>query len=119
MPLVNDGKLRVRFVVVGFLKPGSVGKAEAILSAQDPATAMALNEARFDTQTEEGGIAPDTTPSAAITAAVRSNTALLASSGELATPTVLWRTGPHQWHLLHGVPGNWLETVLPTLKGGA
>ena len=102
-PLIDAGKLRVRYVVVAFLKPSSTPKAAAILGAADPAAAMAKNEKGFDTVTEEGGIAPAQNPAAATLSAVENNTKLLGESGEMATPTLIYCNPKGEPTLVHGL----------------
>ena len=101
--LIEAGKLRVRYVVVAFLKPSSTPKAAAILGAADPAAAMAKNEKGFDTVTEEGGIAPAQNPAAATLSAVENNTRLLGESGEMATPTLIYCNQKGEPTLVHGL----------------
>jgi len=101
--LIDAGKLRVRYVVVAFLKPSSAPKAAAILGATDPAAAMAKNEKGFDTVTEEGGIAPAQNPAAATLSAVENNTRLLGESGEMATPTLIYCNQKGEPTLVHGL----------------
>jgi len=101
--LIDAGKLRVRYVVVAFLKPSSAPKAAAILGATDPAAAMAENEKGFDTVTEEGGIAPAQNPGAATISAVDNNTKLLGESGEMATPTLIYCNQEEKPTLVHGL----------------
>ncbi|WP_291524193.1 thiol:disulfide interchange protein DsbG [Acidithiobacillus sp.] len=101
--LIEAGKLRVRYVVVAFLKPSSAPKAAAILGATDPAAAMAENEKGFDTVTEEGGIAPAQNPAAATLSAVENNTRLLGESGEMATPTLIYCNQKGEPTLVHGL----------------
>lgn len=88
-PLVNSGKLRVKVVPVGFLKASSVAKATTIMMSPNPSDAWALNEAHFNTAAEEGGIVPAKVLNAQVENNVKSNTALLASTGGVATPTVI------------------------------
>ncbi|WP_414041896.1 thiol:disulfide interchange protein DsbG [Acidithiobacillus sp. M4-SHS-6] len=102
-PLIAAGKLRVRYVLVAFLKPSSAAKAVAILEASDPAAAMAANEKGFDEATEEGGIRPARHPDQATLAAVENNTKLLSESGEVATPTLIYCNAQHQAVLTHGM----------------
>ena len=102
-PLIEAGKLRVRYVVVAFLKPSSMPKAAAILGAADPAAAMAKNEKGFDAVTEEGGIAPAQNPAAATLSAVENNTKLLSESGEMATPTLIYCNSKGEPTLVHGL----------------
>lgn len=121
-PLIAAGKLRVRYVVVAFLKPSSAGKAAAILGASDPAAAMAANEKSFDEATEEGGIAPAQHPDQATLAAVENNTKLLSDSGEVATPTLIYCNAQHQAVLAHGLDSSSLADFVQhigSLENGA
>jgi thiol:disulfide interchange protein DsbG len=106
LPLVKAGKLQMRVTMVGFLKPSSADKAAAILSAKDPAKALAYNEAHFVTSTEEGGIKPITAQQPATTAAVGSNTGILIKTGQEATPTVIFCNKTGGFKMIHGIPGN-------------
>ncbi len=120
-PLINAGKLRVRFVIVGFLKPDSAPRAAAILGAKDPQAAMAENEKGFDAATEEGGIKPMDNPPPALRAAVENNTKLLAKSGELATPTLIYCDKKTGLKVIHGLPQEGLTGLmgeLGNLQGG-
>lgn len=121
-PLIAAGKLRVRYVVVAFLKPSSAGKAAAILGASDPATAMAANEKGFDEATEEGGITPAKNPDPATLAAVENNTKLLSESGEVATPTLIYCNAHNQAVLAHGLDRSSLADFvdhISSLENGA
>lgn len=115
-PLVAQGKLRLRVVMVGFLKPTSPGRAAAILMASDPAKALATDEHAFDTTKEEGGIAPATDIPAKVKSAVAANTELLAKSGEVATPTLLYRDHTGAWQVMHHGPTGGLADWLKQLK---
>ena len=103
-PLIASGKLRVRYVVAGFLKPSSAGKAAAILSAPDPAVAMAKNEKNFNVETEEGAIHPDANPSPVVRSEVEKNTQLLQDSGQEATPTIVYCDKDGKAKISHGMP---------------
>lgn len=89
-PLVEAGKVRVRYVVIAAIKPSSPARAAAILAAKDPAKAMKLDEEKFNVKAEEGGISPLKTPDPAAEAQVRANTALMASAGKVSTPGLLY-----------------------------
>lgn len=83
------GVIRIHWVPVGYLRPDSVRKAAAILSAPDPVEALTRNEDHYDFQRESGGyLMPDSVPAAAI-AAVKANTASDAFNHPIAaTPTL-------------------------------
>ena len=87
---VDDGTLKVHIIQVGFLKPSSLGKAAAILSAKDPAAALAEDEFKFDVSAEEGGIAADTSNAQAVKQ-VRENNAWMGARGIEGTPYLLYR----------------------------
>ena len=110
MPLVKAGRVRVRFIPVAFLKPSSAGKSAALLAAKDPAAAMAKNEKDFDTTREEGGIAPVVNP--ALKAKVKTNTALLAKTGQVATPTLIYCDRQGKPVLLQGLPEDAISRMM-------
>lgn len=87
---VAEGKVRVKVVPVGFLKPSSPAKAATILAAKNPAEAWANNEKGFDLHTEEGSTKPLSHIPAVDEAAVKANTQLLHQTGETATPALLY-----------------------------
>ncbi len=121
-PLIDAGKLRVRYVVVAFLKRSSGPKAAAILGAKNPAIAMAENEKGFDEGTEEGGIKPAQNPGAATISAVENNTKLLSESGEMATPTLIYCDQKGEPTLVHGLDKESLQDFVAhigNLQNGA
>lgn len=90
MPLVNQGKLRVRFVIVGILKESSVPRGVAILASDDPAAALAKDEKSFDKRHEEGGMAPATGDHPEAEAKLREVTQLMHAAGPVSTPALLF-----------------------------
>ncbi|MGA7801831.1 MAG: thiol:disulfide interchange protein DsbG [Gammaproteobacteria bacterium] len=54
---VDQGKVRIHWILVGFLKKSSAGRSAAILAAADRAKALTQDEEHFDLKHEEGGIA--------------------------------------------------------------
>ncbi len=115
MPLVKAGRVRVRFIPVAFLKSSSTGKSAALLSAKDPAAALAKNEKGFDVAREEGGIPPVANPSAAVQAKVKANTKLLAKTGQVATPTLLYCDRRGKPVILHGLPKDAITRMMKTI----
>ena len=111
-PLLKSGKLRLRIVMVGFLKPTSFAKSAAILMQSDRAQALATDETKFDVKHEEGGIEPAKTIPSEIKQDVEANTHVLAQSGDEATPTLLYQDGAGQWQVLHGMPDHGFKGVL-------
>lgn len=104
------GKLRLKVIPVGFLKPTSLAKATTILQSADPATAWAHNEKRFQKNIEEGGEKPALHLDPKATADVRANTELLGSTGEMATPTLVYcQHGDKPPLVLHGIAPDFLN----------
>lgn len=109
-PLVKSGKLRIRWVMVGFLKPTSMGRAAAILSSDNPAGALVRNENGFNDSREEGAIKPMAKPPRALKAVIREHEKLMARAGGAGTPTLLYRTAKGKWKARTGVPPDgWLK----------
>ncbi len=103
-PYIRTGRVQVVWIPVVFLKSDSPGKAEAILSARNPAMALSLNEREFNTSDEEGGIRPLRHPATAIVRAVYENTRLLEVLGEVATPTLVFADRQGVIHIVPGMP---------------
>ena len=110
---IQEGKLRVRFIVVGVLTPSSRPKAATILSATHPLVALQKNEAGFSMTARgpEGGITPAT---ASVIASVRNaldfNTSRLSGKesellglGGAGVPFLVWRSGT-KLHYVYGPP---------------
>ena len=109
---IDDGKVRVRVIPVGFLKPDSASRAAAILSARDPDAAWQQNESAFNVKDELGGYPVGRPPQAAL-AQVQSNTQLLSrvDQGQIATPTILYCDKAGQPRMMRG----WQDSVLSNL----
>ncbi|CDQ10046.1 Thiol:disulfide interchange protein DsbG, putative (modular protein) [Acidithiobacillus ferrivorans] len=104
------GKLRLKVIPVGFLKPTSLAKATTILQSADPATAWVHNERRFQKNIEEGGEKPALHLDPKALVDVRANTALLGSTGEMVTPTLVYCQHGHKTPLvLHGITPDFLN----------
>ena len=100
-PLIVDGKVRVRIIPVGVIKPSSVAKAVAVMDSAHPQLAWALNQSKFNTSDEEGGIQPaDLTKSGPMVASIEANNALMQSSGSTATPTLVYCNSKRQVQVL-------------------
>lgn len=89
---VAEGKLRVRYVMVGLIKKSSAGRAAAILAAKDPAAALALDEHEFNAVKEEGGLPEAIKPDPAIMKAIAANGAEMIRAGGMGTPVLLYCT---------------------------
>lgn len=92
-PKVKSGKLKVRYVLVGIVNQSSVDRSVAILSSMSPASALAENEARFNSTAEIGGYSdkPSERALKSLTPIVTQNGALMQKvSGVDATPTLVY-----------------------------
>lgn len=92
-PKVKSEKLMVRYVLVGIVKPSSMDRSVAILSSISPASALAENEARFNSTEEIGGYSdtPSESMLKSLTPVVTKNSALMQRvSGVDATPTLVY-----------------------------
>jgi thiol:disulfide interchange protein DsbG len=89
-PRIAKGELRVRFILVGFLKEDSRAKSATILAAQDPVKVLADDEVKFDNTTESGGVKPSATPDQALLQVVDTNTQLMNSISPRGTPLILF-----------------------------
>lgn len=106
-PYVMDGKLRLRFVLVGLIKPDSLARATSILMARDPAAALATDEAKFDRTHEEGGYPVARTLAPALEAAVKANGTLMTRADGHGTPTLLYcSASAHSVQMAAGLPPN-------------
>ena len=86
-PLINSGKLRVRYVLAGFMSATSAPKAAAVLGAKDKIAAMKKAEADFAKNGAQGP-APKFEPK--FEAIAKANTELLMATGEPATPYLFY-----------------------------
>ena len=89
-PAVKAGKVKVHVIQAGFLKQDSLAKAAAILSAKDPAAALATDEAKFDEAKEEGAIKGDMSNADAV-AEVKKNNDWMQAQGIGGTPYILFK----------------------------
>ncbi len=100
---VQSGKVRIRWVLLDFLKATSKGRAAAILSAHDRAAALAQDELKFDKDREEGGI-PELRPVPPdIDNVLKIHTDQMGEAGGMGTPTLLFR-GQNGWTISYGAP---------------
>lgn len=115
-PFVDKGKVRVRFIPVGFLKKSSLGKAAAILAAHDPAKALQENEDGFDDSHEEGAIKPIKTIPANIRKQIEDNMRLLGKRGDLATPTLVYCNKQGEPKVVAGMPRQGMKGLLKKIS---
>ena len=82
-------EVRIHWVPVAYIDASSARVAAAILSAPDPAAALAANEQAFDFGAGKGGYQPDHQPPASAIEQVKQNTRSATRSGDMSgTPTL-------------------------------
>jgi thiol:disulfide interchange protein DsbG len=111
---VKDGKLRLHWVMVGFLKSSSPGRAAAIMAAKHGATALAEDETGFDENKEEGAIKPLNPVPDKFKQVLASHSHLMAELNFGGTPSLLFRDHKGNWQGIAGVPG---KDYLPKALG--
>ncbi|MBU2774242.1 hypothetical protein HMI48_10240 [Acidithiobacillus ferrooxidans] len=99
-PLIQGGKIRVRYVPIAEKGKDSLAVAEAILSAPNPATALDKNEHLFKKRANganKGGLR-GITPNLQMTQIVDGNTGMLAAAGYISDPVMVYcdKTGSYQ-----------------------
>lgn len=104
-PLIKAGKLRIKEVLVAFLKADSAGRAAAILGAKDRAKAMAENEAKYDASQEEGGYPAITNPGPNVMNTLKRHMKWMEQAGSSGTPTLIYKTAKGKWTARSGDPG--------------
>ncbi|MGH8159367.1 MAG: thioredoxin fold domain-containing protein [Rhodanobacter sp.] len=106
-PKIAAGKVRVRYVAVGTLKPTSIPRAASILGAPEPVKALAQDESGFDNANEEGGFPIDAKVSDSMKAVVTSNNDLFKQTGLAGTPAILYCSkASADVQLLSGIPSD-------------
>ncbi len=110
-PLVSSGRLRLRWVLVGFLQSSSAAKATTILSARSPLSALHMDEDHFDTAHEAGGIAPARSlHDKVLQAVLKQHLSAMDAVGGIGTPTLLYSDGRGHWGAVVGLPtSDWLN----------
>lgn len=85
-PWIDAGKVQLRHVMVGVIRPDSANKAAAILTAGSPEQALLSNERNY----ASGGIKPVATVPAKVRAELDANELLMAELGFQGTPGILF-----------------------------
>lgn len=121
-------RIRIHWVPVGYLRPDSARKAAGILSAKDPAAALAANELHYDFRNERGGALVSASVPAQALAEVKANTASATFNQPVAATPMLglelypgkryWRhpgaMGPEAMQLVYEELGNTLDPYART-----
>lgn len=108
-PWVDAGKVQLRQVVVGVLRPSSPGKAAALLAAKDPSAAYQQHEKNF----RKGGIEPMDPVKPAWHDKVIANNTLMSELGIRGTPGLVYKDDKGKVQIYPGAPhGNKLEEIM-------
>lgn len=99
-PYVRSGKVQIRHVMVGVIKPKSIQAAAQILSAPDPAVALAQHERQF----MQGGIALHGEAGGQSVEKVMANNDLMRELDVKGTPAVFYKDSQGKVHLVGGLP---------------
>ncbi|HEK1684568.1 TPA: thiol:disulfide interchange protein DsbG [Pseudomonas putida] len=99
-PWVDSGKVQLRHIMVGIIRPDSPGKSAALLAAKDPAKALQEHESAGKASTLK---ALDTIPEAT-QKQLAANQALMEEMGLGATPAIFYRDEQGQLQSQQGAP---------------
>ncbi|ERE17887.1 thiol:disulfide interchange protein DsbG [Pseudogulbenkiania ferrooxidans] len=99
-PWVKAGKVQIRHIMVGIIKPDSPGKAAAILGDSNPAAAFD----RHERQHASGGVKPLTAIPPAVQAKLDSNHRLMERFGAFATPMIFFKDDKGKMQKVQGAP---------------
>ena len=101
---VAEGKVRLHWVMVGFLKPSSLGLSAAIMNAEDRAGALQAFEESFGKSGNSSGISELTPIPADLQKALEQHGQWMAEAGFSGTPGLLFRDASGKWRGQTGVP---------------
>ncbi len=107
-PWVETGKVQIRHILVGILKADSFDKSAAILSAENPATALYQHESGNEIDVRAIASLSDS-----VKEKLNANHALMQSLGVSATPAIYYKDGNNAVSLQMGLPGkSQLEQIM-------
>lgn len=101
---VSEGKVRLHWVMVGFLKPSSQGLSAAIMSAEDRAGALQAFEENFGKSGNGSGVSELTPIPADLQEALGQHSQWMVELGFNGTPGLLFKNTSGQWRGQTGVP---------------
>lgn len=102
---VNAGKLQIHWVMVGFLKASSAGKAAAMMAKRtDSGDIVGMDESGFDIGNEEGAIKPLKTIPQALKQALHRHSRMMSKLGFNGTPSLIYQDHRGHWQGAQGVP---------------
>ena len=114
----GTSEIRIRWVPVAFVRPATLNKAAAIISAPDPAKALTLNETHFDSVHHEGGLLPLYTVAPGLAEAIRGSTRRWRTLVGLLPAMLYRKPGERVVKIIAGVPPRVRLDALMTALGG-
>ena len=116
-PWVEQNKVQLRWLPLGYLMTTSLGKAASILEAKDPAAALRTNETGFSRANGFGQITEDPLPRRETVRNIRANEKLLLRSGRRLVPTMVFRLADGTPVLMRGAPEEMvLQQIMEQIK---
>lgn len=113
-PAIQSGQLAVRWIFVSFMKPQSDGQVAAILQNQNPSAAIAMDESKFNEQTETGGAVP-VAVSPATKVKIKQNMDFMSKYNFVGTPVVIYKSNAGSYQVVRGfMPGkanDWVKEM--------
>ncbi|AFJ46502.1 thiol:disulfide interchange protein DsbG [Shimwellia blattae] len=109
-PWVEAGKVQIRTLLVGVIKPESAGYAAAIMASKDPAKTWH----DFEQSNGKLKITPSARASADQAAAIKTNTELMDALGASGTPAIYYMTKDQVLQQEVGLPE---EEKMPVIMG--
>ncbi len=115
-PFVAQGQLKIRWIMVAFMKPSSLGKAAAILMSENPAAALEENESAFNNMMEIGGINAIPSIPSDIQGRLNANLNFMKTFGLHVTPIVLLKSTTGKIEIMRGaLPQNLMYRFISTI----
>ncbi len=102
-PLIHAKKMRVRWIVVSFLQPTSLGKAAAILKNKHHSLALHSNELHYHEGVGSGGIKPLKVISKSLRRKIARNNRFMDTHEIFSTPATIYRDQSGKVHKLVGL----------------
>lgn len=108
-PWVESGKVQLRHIMVGMLRPDSAGKSAALLTAKDPSKALDQHEAAG----KASPLKPMNDIPAKVQQQLQANLELMGELGAEATPAIFFRDAEGRLQQQQGAPQpQMLEAIL-------
>lgn len=115
-PWVDAGKVQLRHILVGVIRPDSAGKAAAVLASKDPAATLAAHSKLHGGSgriqpVDSRGLQPLKDIPSTIRTQLASNQHAMVQLGLSATPALVWKDAQGDVHTLTGAPEGRLTEV--------